>query len=125
MKKILIIEDQPDMREMLRWQIEMLGFTPIMAKLGAEGVAKALSEIPDLILVDIMMPGIDGREVAKQIRKHSALKNVPIVAATALSRDSDLKQCTEAGCSSYILKPFTFRQLRAKVGQYIPTIGAS
>ncbi len=67
------------MREMLRWQIEMLGFTPIMAKLGAEGVAKALSEIPDLILVDIMMPGIDGREVAKQIRKHSALKNVPIV----------------------------------------------
>jgi len=125
MKKVLIIEDHPDMLELLGRQIELMGFVPIIANLGAEGVAKALSEIPDLIMLDIMMPGMDGREVAKQIRNAPALKDVPIVAATALFRDSDLKQCIEAGCSSYIVKPFTFRQLERTVRQYIPTTRAS
>ena len=125
MKKVLIIEDHPDMLELLGRQIELMGFVPIIANLGAEGVAKALSEIPDLIMLDIMMPGMDGREVAKQIRNAPALKDVPIIAATALFRDSDLKQCIEAGCSSYIVKPFTFRQLERTVRQYIPTTRAS
>lgn len=125
MNKVLIIEDHPDMLDLLGRQIELMGFEPIIANLGAEGVAKAVSEIPDLIMLDIMMPGMDGREVAKQIRTYPALKDVPIVAATALFRDSDLEQCIEAGCNSYIVKPFTFRQLERTVRQYIPTVRAS
>jgi CheY-like chemotaxis protein len=125
MIKVLIIEDHADMRELLSWQIELMGFTPVMAKLGEEGIAKALSENPDLIILDIMMPGMDGWEVAKQIRTHPEMKDVPILAATALFRDSDLKHCMDAGCNGYIVKPFTFQELQVKVREYIPTVGAS
>jgi len=125
MKKVLIIEDHADMRELLSWQIELMGFTPVMAKLGEEGVAKALSENPDLIILDIMMPGMDGWEVAREIRTHLEMKDVPILAATALFRDADLKHCMDAGCSGYIVKPFTFQELQIKVREYIPTASAS
>jgi len=125
MKKILIIEDHADMRELLSWQIELMGFTAVMAKLGEEGVAKALSENPELIILDIMMPGMDGWEVAKQIRAHPEMQNVPILAATALFRDGDLKHCLDAGCNGYIVKPFTFQELQVKVREFIPTASAS
>ena len=65
MKKILIVEDHADMRELLTWQIELMGFLPIPAKHGKEGVEKAVAEQPDLILLDIMMPGMDGWEAAR------------------------------------------------------------
>jgi CheY-like chemotaxis protein len=125
MKKILIIEDHPDMLEMLGWEIELMGFIPIMAKLGEEGMAKALNEIPELIILDIMMPHMDGWEVVAQLRTHPEMKDVPIVAATALFRDRDLKKCIAAGCSDYIVKPFTFKELQVKVRKYLPTTSES
>ncbi|HVO94240.1 MAG TPA: response regulator [Terriglobales bacterium] len=121
MKKILVIEDHADMRELLTWQIELMGFTPVSAKQGREGVEKALAEKPQLIIMDIMMPGMDGWEAAKQIRAHPEIKDIPILAATALFRDSDLKNCMEAGCNGYIVKPFTFQELQGKVRELIPS----
>ena len=123
MNKILIIEDHADMRELLAWQIELMGFTPISAKQGREGVEKALAEKPQLIIMDIMMPGMDGWEAAKQIRAHPDIKDTPILAATALFRDSDLKSCMDAGCNGYIVKPFTFQELQSKVRELIPSAG--
>jgi len=123
MNKILIIEDHADMRELLAWQIELMGFMPISAKQGREGVEKALSEKPQLIIMDIMMPGMDGWEAAKQIRAHPDIKDTPILAATALFRDSDLKNCMDAGCNGYIVKPFTFQELQSKVRELIPSAG--
>ena len=125
MKKILIIEDHADMRELLAWQIELMGFTPISAKQGREGVEKALAEKPQLIIMDIMMPGMDGWEAARQIRAHAEIKDIPILAATALFRDSDLKNCMEAGCNGYIVKPFTFQELQAKVREFVPSAGST
>ncbi|MGH7874303.1 MAG: response regulator [Candidatus Binatia bacterium] len=122
MKKILIIEDHADMRELLAWQIELMGFTPISAKQGREGVEKALAEKPQLIIMDIMMPGMDGWEAAKQIRALPDIKDIPILAATALFRDSDLKNCMDAGCNGYIVKPFTFQELQGKVRELIPAV---
>lgn len=122
MKKVLIIEDHADMRELLTWQIELMGFLPITAKRGLEGIAKALSEKPELIIMDIMMPGMDGWEAARQIRANSDTKDIPILAATALFRDSDLKSCIEAGCNGYIIKPFTFQELQGKVRELIPAV---
>lgn len=119
MKKILIVEDHPDMRELLTWQIELMGFLPIPAKHGKEGVEKAVAEQPDLILLDIMMPGMDGWEAARALRANRETKDIPILAATALFRDSDLKSCLDAGCSGYIVKPFTFQELQEKVREYI------
>lgn len=120
MKKVLIVEDHPDMRELLSWQVELMGFVPITAKHGKEGVEKVLSEKPHLVLMDIMMPGMDGRETARALRANPETKDIPILAATALFRDSDLKSCLEAGCNGYIVKPFTFQELQAKLREFIP-----
>ena len=120
MKKVLIIEDHGDMRELLTWQIQLMGFLPITAKRGMEGVEKALAEKPELIIMDIMMPGMDGWAAARQIRAHAETKDIPILAATALFRDADLKSCIEAGCNGYIIKPFTFQELQGKVRELIP-----
>jgi two-component system, cell cycle response regulator DivK len=119
MKKILIVEDHADMRELLTWQIELMGFMPIPAKHGREGVEKAVAEQPNLILLDIMMPGMDGWEAARTLRANPETKDIPILAATALFRDSDLKSCLDAGCNGYIVKPFTFQELQGKVREYI------
>ncbi len=119
MKKVLIVEDHADMRELLSWQVELMGFIPITAKHGREGVEKAISERPDLILMDIMMPGMDGRETTRALRANPETREIPIVAATALFRDSDLRSCVEAGCNAYIVKPFTFQELQKKLREFI------
>jgi two-component system alkaline phosphatase synthesis response regulator PhoP len=121
MKKVLIIEDHADMRELLSWQIELMGFAPIPAKQGKEGIEKALAEKPDLIILDIMMPGMDGWEAARELKENSETKDIPILAATALFRDSDLKTCVASGCNGYIVKPFTFQELQGKVKELIPS----
>ena len=121
MKKVLIIEDHSDMRELLTWQIELMGFVPVTAKRGNEGVEKAVSEKPELIIMDIMMPGMDGLQATREIRANEETKNIPILAATALFRDSDLKNCIDAGCNGYIIKPFTFQELQGKVRELIPS----
>lgn len=113
------------MRELLTWQIELMGFMPITAKGGGEGVEKAQSEKPALIILDIMMPGMDGLEAAREIRRNPDMKDVPILAATALFRDADLKSCIEAGCNAYIIKPFTFQELQGKVRELIPSANTS
>jgi CheY-like chemotaxis protein len=120
MKKVLIVEDHADMRELLSWQIELMGFVPITAKHGKEGVEKAISEKPNLVLMDIMMPGMDGRETARALRANPETRDIPILAATALFRDSDLRSCLEAGCNAYIVKPFTFQELQTKLREFIP-----
>ena len=110
------------MRELLSWQVELMGLVPVLAKQGREGIEKALAEQPDLIILDIMMPGMDGWQVARQLRENPEIKDVPILAATALFRDADLKACTAAGCNDYIVKPFTFQELQSKVQALVPSL---
>ena len=121
MKKVLIIEDHADMRELLTWQIELMGFAPVAAKQGREGIEKALTEKPDLIILDIMMPGMDGWQAARELKENAATKDIPILAATALFRDADLRTCVASGCNGYIVKPFTFQELQGKVKELIPS----
>lgn len=118
-KKVLVVEDHPDLRTILLRQIERMGFTVILAKDGAEAIELAVREKPHLILMDIMMPEVDGWEAARTLRSHPETRHVPIVAVTALFRESDLRRCLEDGCSDYIVKPFNFEQLRQKVEEYI------
>ena len=122
MKKILIIEDHADMRELLTWQIELMGFAAVAARQGREGLQKAQSENPVLIILDIMMPGMDGWEAARELKASPATKDIPILAATALFRDADLQNCMASGCSGYIVKPFTFQELQGKVQELIPAV---
>jgi CheY-like chemotaxis protein len=122
MKKVLIIEDHADMRELLSWQVELMGFAPVLAQGGRDGINKAVAEKPDLIILDIMMPGMDGRDAARELRAKPELKDVTILASTALFREADLKACLDAGCNGYIVKPFTFQELQAKLQEVAPLL---
>ena len=124
MKKVLIVEDHPDMRDLLLWQMELMGFLAISARHGREGVDKAIQEKPHLILMDIMLPGMDGREATRVLRSNPDTQDIPILAATALFRESDLRSCIEAGCNDYIVKPFTFQELQGKIQEFIPAASA-
>ena len=119
MKKALVIEDNPDVLDVLSRQLEMLGFAVITANNGVDGVEKAIGEKCDIILMDIMMPGMDGREATRRIRSNPMSKEIPILATTVLYRESDLKQCIEAGCNDYIVKPFTPRELASRIEQLL------
>ena len=115
MKKALIIEDHPDMLDVLSRQLELLKFTVISVDNGMEGVEKAIAEKPDLILMDIMMPEMDGREATRIIRSNKETENIPILATTGLFRESELRGCIEAGCNDYIKKPFAPKELASHI----------
>jgi len=120
MKKVLIVEDNPDVVFILTCILESLGYTVVTATQGSEGVEKAAKEKPHLIFMDIMMPGMDGREATRKIRSNPETQYIPIIVATALFRDSDLRSCVEAGCNDYLVKPFTMKQLLGKIKEFIP-----
>lgn len=123
MKKVLVVEDHPDMRELLIWQMELMGYLAIPARHAKEGIEKAIEEKPQLILMDIMMPGMDGWEATRLLRSKPETQDIPIVAATALFREPDLKNCLDAGCNDYIVKPFTFHELQGKIQSYMSPAG--
>ncbi len=119
MKKVLVVEDNPDMRKLLTLELEVLGYEPIAAGGGKEGIEKAISENPQLVLLDILMPDLDGREAARTLRANPKTKDIPIVAETALSNHRDLTSCLAAGCNDYLVKPFTYRDLEKKLQVFI------
>ncbi len=121
MIKALIIEDHPDILDVLSRQLKRLGFAVVLADNGMGGVEKAITEKPDLILMDIMMPGMDGLEATRLIRANPETKDIPILAITCLFRESELRGCIEAGCNDYIIKPFTFEKLQCKIQDFIPS----
>jgi DNA-binding response OmpR family regulator len=114
-KKILIVEDHDSMRHLLSVEISLMGFEAVTASGGKEGVAKAVAEKPDLVLLDIMMPEMDGWDVARNLRAHPETKDIPIVAETALFSQRELNTCLQAGCDDYLVKPFTYEDLEDKV----------
>ena len=119
-KRILIIEDQEDNRAIMRDLLTGAGFELIEAVDGEEGVKLAQSERPDLILMDIQLPVIDGYEATRQIRAIVDLKSIPIIAVTSYALSGDEAKTREAGCNGYVAKPFSPRQLLAKVREFLP-----
>ncbi len=115
MKKALIVEDHLDLLGVFSQLLESWDFAVVSANTGMEGVEKAFEEKPHLILMDIMMPGMDGREATRRIRSNLETKDIPILAITALPKESQLRECIKAGCNDYILKPFNCKDLREKI----------
>ncbi len=113
--KALIVEDISDMLTLLTTQMEQLGFAVISARNGKEGVEKAIEEKPHVILMDIMMPGMDGQTATRTIRSNPQTKDIPILAITVLFTYSDLKACIDAGCNDSLVKPFTTQALKEKI----------
>jgi two-component system cell cycle response regulator DivK len=119
-KRILIIEDQEDNRAIMRDLLTGAGFELIEATDGEEGVRFAQSERPDLILMDIQLPVIDGYEATRRIKAIVELKSLPIIAVTSYALSGDEAKTREAGCDGYVAKPFSPRHLLAKVREFLP-----
>jgi two-component system cell cycle response regulator DivK len=119
-KRILVIEDTEDNRQIVRDLLESAGYELIEALDGLEGVAAAEREHPDLILMDIQLPGIDGYEATRRIRAVPALAAVPIIAVTSYALSGDEAKTRAAGCDGYVAKPFSPRQLLAKIREFLP-----
>lgn len=105
MKKILVVEDNVKNMYLICFIIERMGHMALRAETGEEGVDLAMREKPDLILMDIQLPGIDGQEATRRIRLSDEGKDVPIVAITSFAMAGDRERLLEAGCTGYIEKP--------------------
>jgi two-component system, cell cycle response regulator DivK len=122
-KRILVVEDTEDNRKIVRDLLTSVGYELIEAIDGGEGVAMAQSERPDLILMDIQLPVIDGYEATRRIRAVPELAAVPIIAVTSYALSGDEAKTREAGCTGYVAKPFSPRQLLAKIREFLPDAG--
>ena len=109
-KKILIVDDDLDMLNLYQAVLREV-FETIPATNGKEAVELAVAEVPDLILMDIMMPEMDGLQAAQLIRENPKTRSIPIIAVTALRSRKDKEKCLQSGCDDYIPKPFTFSLL--------------
>jgi two-component system, cell cycle response regulator DivK len=118
-KTILVVEDTEDNRRILRDLLGAAGYNTIEAYDGAEGVAKAGEHKPDLILMDIQMPVMDGYEATRRIKADPALKAIPVIAVTSYALSGDEEKARTAGCDGYVAKPFSPRQMLAKVRETI------
>jgi len=114
-KKILIVEDIPGLIHILELEVQRLGYETILANNGEEAVEMALAQLPNLIMMDIMMPEMDGLEAARLIRENPHTRAIPIIAVTALSSRKDKEKCLESGCDDYLSKPFTASQLSSSI----------
>ena len=113
--KILIVEDNEMNRDMLSRRLERRGFTVVMAVDGAEGVAMSKTEHPDLILMDMSLPIMNGWEATRAVRADAATEAIPVIALTAHSMPGDREKAMEAGCDDYDTKPVDLPRLLAKM----------
>ncbi len=114
-EKILIVEDEKDIIKMLRYNLEKEGFKVIDARDGEDAMDSAVRQQPNLILLDLMLPGMDGLEVCKALKKESKTNPIPIIMLTAKSQESDKVVGLELGADDYITKPFSPRELIARI----------
>jgi two-component system, cell cycle response regulator DivK len=118
-KRILVVEDQDDLRGVLRDLLTGSGYVVIEAADGEAGIAKAKSDLPDLVLMDIQMPVIDGYEATRRIKADPTLKAIPIVAVSSFAMKGDEEKARGAGCDHYVTKPYSPMQLLKIIRGYL------
>ena len=118
-KRILVVEDQEDSKQVMNDLLSNAGYEVIGAVTGDQGLAAAETEKPDLILMDIMLPVMDGHEVTRRIKANDALKHIPVIAVTSYAMDGEETKAQAAGCDAYFSKPVSPRELLAKVREFL------
>jgi len=119
-KRILVIEDEEDNRRIVRDLLTSVGYVIIEAVTGEDGVTAAATHLPDLILMDIQLPGLDGYEATRRIKANPTLHHIPIIVVTSYALSGDDAKAFAAGCDGYVSKPFSPRALLAKIREYLP-----
>ena len=115
MAKVLLVEDNEESRDALSRHLRRKGYEPLTAVDGREGVALARAEAPDLILMDMSLPGLDGWEATRQLKAAPQTRGIPVIALTAHAMAGDRERALEAGCDDYDTKPVDFARLLAKI----------
>ena len=118
-RRVLVVEDEEDLRDIARFTLEGAGFEAIEAVNGVEGVAKSEAERPDLVLMDIQMPLLDGYEATRRIKALSGMQRTPVVAVSSFAMKGDEEKARAAGCDAYVTKPYSPKQLLAFVRQFL------
>ncbi|PJF34936.1 MAG: hypothetical protein CUN49_13155 [Candidatus Thermofonsia Clade 1 bacterium] len=119
--RILVVEDNADNRVLIMDVLDSMDYEVIIATDGEEGVKKAHAERPDLILMDISLPQMDGLTATRRIKATPELQHIPIIALTAHAMVGDRERALEAGCDDYVSKPIDLRELATKLTQYLPS----
>ena len=113
--RILIADDEVNLRDILRIQLERHGFVVLAAENGQQAVEIALKEQPDVIILDVMMPLVDGFAVLGRLKAHPDLRTIPVIMLTARGQERDVLSGLQAGAADYIVKPFSLKELIARV----------
>lgn len=119
MAKILLIEDEPDQIKVVKFRLEASGYEVVTAENAQEGIKIAQEEKPDLILMDMLMPGLDGFEATRMLKSDSETKDIPVIAITAMGTVDVEDRCAQAGASDFIKKPYDSQELVQKVKKYL------
>lgn len=114
-ERILIVDDEEDILELVRFSLEKEGYRTLTAMTGEDALALALAHKPDLIVLDLMLPGVDGLEVTRSIRKDDAIADIPIIMLSAKGEETDIVTGLELGANDYVSKPFSPRELVARI----------
>lgn len=113
--RVLIVDDEEDIIEFTEMALTATGFSVITAEDGEQGLKLALSEKPDIILLDVMMPGLDGFSVCKQLKDNPETQHIPILMVSAKALNQDIKKGMQSGCNDYMIKPFEMNELVEKI----------
>jgi len=119
-KRILVVDDQEDNRQILRDLLTSVGYEIIEAEDGEQAIIMAAARPPDLILMDIQMPILDGYEATRRMKADRASCAIPIIVVTSYALSGDEEKALAAGCDAYITKPYSPRQLLARVREFLP-----
>ena len=117
--KILIVDDEADLVETLKFRLETAGYEVVTAFDGQEGLKKARNENPDLIILDLMLPKLDGYRVCRMLKFDEKYKGIPIILFSARVQESDIKMGEEQGADAYVTKPFDPKTLLAKIDELL------
>ena len=120
-KRILVVEDHEDNRQILRDLLGSAGFEMLEAGDGESALRMAAAEQPDLILMDVQLPILDGYEATRRLKSDPRLKAIPIIVVTSYALSGEEVRARNAGCDAYVAKPYSPRQLLAKIRTYLPT----
>jgi DNA-binding response OmpR family regulator len=112
---VLVADDDPDILSLVVFRLERSGYEVVIARDGEQAVATALERTPDIALLDVMMPKLDGYEVTEQLRGNDATRSMPVILLTARVQEADIARGVEAGADDYVRKPFSTQELRDRV----------
>ena len=114
-QKIIVVEDEPDLVDVVTYNLKREGYLVLAAQRGDEGINLIRSERPDLVLLDLMLPGMDGLSICRQMKSDTSLSEIPIIIASAKGEESDVVIGLEMGADDYLAKPFSPRELLARI----------